>query len=111
LAMSSREERVARNEAVSRDINERIEDAQEEEAPGQFLRIVCECGRDDCERVIAITRREYEEVRSDPVRFAVAHDHVTPDLEREIDRTDRFAVVVKREGTPAEVATEEDPRS
>jgi hypothetical protein len=73
--------------------------------------VVCECGRDDCDRLLAITRSEYEQVRSDPVQFAVVQDHVTGDVERVVFETDRYLVVAKREGTPAKVAIEEDPRT
>jgi hypothetical protein len=108
--MSGREERVARNEATAREINEAIEDAHAE-SPGRQIRMICECGLDECERVIAITVAEYEKVRSDPVRFAVTRDHVIPDVEEVVDRTDRFVVVTKREGIPRDVAIETDPRS
>ena len=109
--MPSREERVAGNEAGAREINEGIEDAHAGAPADRYLRVVCECGRDDCERVIAITMPEYEQVRRDPAQFAVARDHVIADLERVIDQTDRFVVVAKREGKAREVASEEDPRS
>jgi len=73
--------------------------------------MVCECGQDACDRMIAITTAEYERIRSDPRQFAVMRDHVLPDMERVVSQTDRFVVVAKMEGTPAEVALEEDPRS
>ena len=107
--MSSREERVARNEATAREINEAIEEAHEG-SPGRQIRMICECGRDECERVIAITVAEYEKVRTDPVRFAVTRAHVIPDVEEVVDRTDRFVVVTKREGTPMDIAIDTDPR-
>ena len=108
--MSSREERVARNESTAREINEGIERAHQGASPSEHLRVLCECGREDCDRVIAVTLAEYESVRADARRFAVAHDHVLADLEQLVAETDRFAVVAKREGIPAEVAVEEDPR-
>ena len=108
--MSSREERVARNEATTREINEDIERAHQDASPPDHVRILCECGREDCDRVLAVTLAEYESLRADPRRFAVAHGHVIADLEQVVTETDRFAVVAKREGTPAEVAVEEDPR-
>ena len=111
LFMSSREERLARNEAMSREINERLEDANEGQPSDRYLRLVCECGRDFCDRVVAITAAEYEEIRSDPVQFVVVRDHLIPDVERVVVETGRFLIVAKREGTPAEVAVEEDPRS
>ena len=108
--MSSREERVARNESTTRQINEDIEQAQKAMSIPDHVRIVCECGRLECDRVIAITIAEYESVRADPRQFAVARDHVMADVERVVTETDRYAVVAKWEGTPAAVAIEEDPR-
>lgn len=113
--MPGREERVVRNEVIARRINEGIEEAQEEAQEGEpsepFIRVLCECGRDRCDRVIAITVLEYERIRSSPLQFAVLRDHVIGDVERIVEKTDRFVVVVKHEGIPAQVAAEEDPRS
>jgi hypothetical protein len=106
--MSDREERLARNEAAARDINERLEDA---DVSGTYLRMICECGRDFCDRVVAITTAEYEEIRNDPVQFVVVKEHLIAELERVVAETDRFIIVAKREGTPAAVAVDEDPRS
>ena len=66
--------------------------------------------RPDLQRLIAITIAEYERVRGDPRHFAVFREHVVPDVERVVDETERFVVVEKREGLPAEIAEEEDPR-
>lgn len=109
--MESREGRVARNESTSREINEGIQEAHENAEPDQQIRMLCECGHDSCERVIAITMQEYEQVRSDPRRFAVVKEHVIADVEDVVDETDRFLVVMKREGTSADVAEDLDPRS
>ena len=108
--MSEREARIARNEASSREINEGIEDARPS-TPSDYLRMVCECGRPDCSSLIAISIQEYEAVRADPRSFAVHHSHVSPDVEDADRTTERFVVVRKREGTPATIAQEEDPRS
>jgi len=109
--VSDREERVARNEATSREINEGLEQAHEGAPSDRYLRMVCECGLATCDRMIAITTPEYERVRSDPRWFAVLREHVVPDVEVMLEEYDRFVIVVKREGTPAEVAEMEDPRS
>ena len=108
--MSSREERVARNESTTRAINEQIEQAHQAAPIEGHVRVLCECGRLDCDRVIAITLVEYESVRADPRQFAVARDHVMAEVEQVVTETDRYTVVAKREGTPAAVAVEEDPR-
>lgn len=108
--MPSREERVAKNEVVAREINEQIDRAHEEAPADRTIRVLCECGRDECDRILAITPQEYERVRADPRRFAVAHTHVIPDVEVVLWETERFAVIGKRDGRAAEVAVEEDPR-
>jgi hypothetical protein len=109
--VSGRGERVARNEAASRDLNERLEEAHDGEPRDQQIRMFCECGREECDRLVAITIPEYEELRSDSRQFVVVMDHVMGDVERVVSRTDRFVVVAKLEGTPAAVVTEEDPRA
>lgn len=91
-------------------MNEDIEQAHAR-SPDQYFRIICECGRSDCTRVIAIAVPEYETVRSEGRHFAVVSTHVMPDVEDVIRETERFTVVCKREGTPAEIAEEKDPRS
>ena len=50
-------------------------------------------------------------MRADPRQFAVALGHVTAEVERVVAETDRYAVVAKREGIPAAVAIEENPRA
>jgi len=111
VVVGDREERIAKNEAVARDINERIERNHETSSPARLIRMVCECGQATCEQLVSITLAEYEQVRSDPRQFVLARGHVIPDVERIESENDRFVVVRKREGTPAAVAVEEDPRS
>jgi hypothetical protein len=107
--ISEREARVAENEATSRDINDRIEQAHAN-SPDDHFRILCECGRSDCERVIAITVPEYEALRSDARDFEIVTSHVMLDVEDIVRDTERFTVVRKHEGTPAAIAGEKTPR-
>jgi hypothetical protein len=108
--MSSRAERMARNEVASREFNEEIEEIYEGEPPSNRLDIVCECALKMCDRTIDITMAEYRLVRSDPRQFAIVPEHLIGEIERIISENDRFAIVIKREGTPAEIAMEENPR-
>lgn len=110
MQVSSQEEWVARNETTTRQINEQIEQAHRQAPTQGHVRVLCECGRQDCDRLIAMTLAEFESVRADPRQFAVAHDHVLAEVEQVVAQTDRYSVVAKREGTPAAVAVEEDPR-
>ena len=53
---------------------------------------------------ITLTMDEYREVRSQPELFAIAVGHEMPDVEDVVGANDRFNVVRKREGGPAELA-------
>ena len=64
--MSSREERMAKNEAASRETNEQAERAHEVDPPGRRIQISCECALKTCGRTITITVDEYGHVRMDP---------------------------------------------
>lgn len=108
--MTDREARIANNEAIAREINEGIEEALASRSPQGHVRMVCECGMADCELLIAITVSEYEDARRDARRFVLVKDHVIADVELVVSETDRYAVVEKREGTPAEIAEGSDPR-
>ena len=108
--MDLRQERIAKNEAVFREINEAIKQNHESAPSNSFMHIVCECGYETCNSIIGFTKEEYERVRSDPRQFCVLEEDVIEDVEAIVEETDRFAIVVKRPGTPAEVAIRTDPR-
>ena len=61
-------------------------------------------------RAITITVDEYRHVRMDPRQFAVVPEHFIGDIERIVYENDRFAVVAKREGMSADVASDDNPR-
>jgi hypothetical protein len=118
-AMHERLERKARNEALIREVNERIEQVDKAAeaasvAPEEaFFEFLCECGGDEagdigCEEHIQMTIREYEQVRSQNDRFAVCPGHEKKALEWVVARNARFVVVDKR--PMAEPFVEDDPR-
>jgi hypothetical protein len=100
-----------KNEATSRVINEGVEAAYESDPQDAFLFFICECGLEECDRTVRITKAVYERVRSDPRQFVILRDHLTPDVEQVVSDGDTFLIVAKREGTPAEMAIQEDPRT
>ena len=105
----TREQRAAANEAVFREVNERIKDitlTQESERAAAL----CECSDAACTATIDIRLDEYEAVRRHGARFALVADHDDPTIERIVARTDRF-VVVEKIGEGAAIAHERDPRS
>ena len=72
-----RKERLARNEALFREVNERVEEISGR-AGLETIDFICECGDADCTLPLALTGLEYEEVRADPVLFAVVRGQVIP---------------------------------
>ena len=106
--MTSREERVGKNEALFREVNERIREITTYDGDVEFL---CECGDPTCAQPIVMSLDEYEAVRAEPTRFVVVPRHEAPDVETVVEENERFAVIEKRPGLPTEVAVETDPRS
>jgi hypothetical protein len=112
--MSERDERLARNEAIFREINERTRSLQERFGPEDpttaYEEFLCECGDQLCVERVKLTVREYESVREQPTQFVVRPGHSVPRVERVVSEGDRYLVVVKL-GDAAEVAADRDPRS
>ena len=109
--MKHRLERQARNEALIREVNERIESIDKTGGGDEELfDFICECGRGDgCELTsVRLTLAEYEEVRAQDDRFAVYPGHETPELERVVKQTDRYVLVDKVHNAEPFVA--DDPR-
>jgi hypothetical protein len=106
--MGLREDRITRNEVAAREINVRIEDADSRPA-NSFIHILCECGLEDCERVLAISRPVYERVRSDPRQFVILPSHLIAEVEAVVLESDGFLIVAKRGGTPEDLARRTDP--
>ena len=110
--MEERERRVGLNEAVFRQVNERIEGLNEAfGAITETMQVICECGDASCIEQITISVPEYEELRQDPRRFAVVPGHEDEQVERVVERHDDYDVVEKDEGEPARLAERTDPRS
>jgi hypothetical protein len=97
--MDSREERKAANEALLREVNDRIADVAEHFRvlpEDQRLEFRCECGRSGCDTMLSMSVREYEHVRSDNDRFAVAQGHEDDEIERVVERGEGYVIVDKR---------------
>jgi hypothetical protein len=100
----------ARNEALFREVNERIEDVRATLAPDEeLMQFLCECDDTACAEKVSATRTEYEAVRAIATHFIVAQGHEDPDVERVVLRNERF-LVVEKEGRAAQEAEETDPR-
>jgi hypothetical protein len=112
--MSASEERLARNEAIFREINERTRSLQERFGPEDpttaYEEFLCECGDQLCLERVKLTQREYESVRDEPTQFVLRPGHTFRPVERIVLENERYVVVVKLDDA-AEVAADRDPRS
>jgi hypothetical protein len=109
--VDDRARRIGLNEAVFRDVNERIDElAQTFRLQDQPLELVCECGNASCTQQIRVSRSEYEALRSDHALFAIYPGHEAPDVEGVVDKREGYDVVRKRRGEPTRLAEQTDPR-
>ncbi|HEY1368615.1 MAG TPA: hypothetical protein VGF23_15950 [Gaiellaceae bacterium] len=106
--MTEQHERRARNEALFREANERIEEAARA-APADVSLFLCECSDATCAQAIPVPIAAYEAVRAVPTRFVVAPGHVDGGVEHVVERHAEY-VVVEKDGPAADVAVETDPR-
>ena len=100
---------AASNEATIRDVNEGIERGQ---WPGEADRPIgfrCECARLGCNRLVELTVREYEEIRSHPRRFVVLPGHEMTGVETVVATRPGYVIVEKLDQA-GEVAEQSDPR-
>jgi hypothetical protein len=107
-------ERAARNQDRFRGLNERIEPSNAAHSwfDPPYPDWVCECANEECRTPVRLTVAEYESVRADPARFLVApgDEHVIVEIERVIEREERYWVVEKL-GEAAEMSEALDERT
>jgi hypothetical protein len=110
--MSERERRLALNEALFREVNERVEDMTKTfESPTGTLEIFCECGDRACTDRLSVPTDVYEHVRSDPTHFLLRAGHEDTTVEHVIETHDSY-IVVEKDGTDVERVVEQtDPRT
>jgi hypothetical protein len=92
--MSEQEKRLGLNEAMFREINERLE-AQLPTDRNNHLSILCECADPDCTTRIEISPDEYHAARAKPRQFILVPGHELVEIEEVVRRTERFELVRK----------------
>jgi hypothetical protein len=107
--MDERTERLARNESLFREVNERVEQLNEE-LGGRSGEFICECSRIDCSELIELTLGEYERARSGGRSFVLFPGHELPELERVVEENEQF-MIVEKVGAAGAVADATDPRA
>jgi hypothetical protein len=99
------ERAIGRNEALFREVNERIREITAGQGIPLDERVLfqCECGRLECHEQIELSLAEYETVRARPHHFVVRPGHEIDSVESIVSRNDRYLVVAKH-GEAAEAA-------
>ena len=105
-------DRIAKNEALFRDVNERVKevDRSQNSSTAETWDFLCECGNSTCLERVSLTVDEYEQVRSDPTLFVIVPGHERPEVEAVIQKHDAYYVIEKRPGEEA-IARATDPRA
>jgi hypothetical protein len=109
--MEERERRLGLNEAMFREVNERVEDVNKAfgAITGQFD-IFCECGDTTCIERLSVPMSDYERVRSESTHFLLHLGHEDPTVERVIEHHEGYVIVEKEGVDVEEVAEATDPR-
>jgi hypothetical protein len=104
-------EQVARNDAIYREANERIESAAEEYEVAGPIPFICECADPKCRDVVLLTMPEYEEIRANPTHFVnlPGHERLAADHVETVRRAPGY-LVVEKVGRAGEIVQELDPR-
>jgi hypothetical protein len=112
--VDEREKRIAENEALFRQVNERASELNEQwdehGALGSQFSILCECADAGCVASISLKRGEYEALRAHGARFAVLSGHQLPDVERVVGTHEAF-LVIEKVGSPKGFVATLDPRA
>lgn len=98
------EQRAARNEALFREVNEKIAWLEQRHgitAPEPVF--ICECADDSCTEHLSVDPETYKRVRTHPRRFLVLPGHVHPELERVVETHPDY-LIVEKTGAAGEVA-------
>lgn len=103
-------ERRALNEALFRDVNERIAESAER-FDADRTEFVCECSDPNCTARVTVTLAEYEEVRAQPTKFLLVPGHEQSDIEEVVADRGRFRIVEKIQAAVRRTVIRLDPRA
>ena len=108
--MDEHASRIARTEALFRDVNERIaETTHRFDSPD--AEFVCECADPKCTDRVHATLDDYEHARADGARFLLSPGHEDTRVERVVRSRGRYRIVEKFEHSIAAVVRRLDPRA
>ena len=106
--MEERTRRVAENEALFRQVNEKV--VGSDRRPDETFEVVCECADAECMEHLRVTTEVYERARRQPTDFLLKPGHAKPEFEIVIEGHEEYEVV-RKTGAAASVARQLDQRS
>jgi hypothetical protein len=101
--------RIAHNEGVFREINERIKQGRWPGESDTTIAFRCECAALGCNELVNLAPAAYEHVRADPRHFLVVAGHEVDGAEVVVERHPTH-IVVEKIGIAGAVAEQSDPR-
>jgi hypothetical protein len=109
--MDPRERRLAENESLFREVNERVEAIASRHGDDDHVyEFYCECANTDCTMHVPATLAAYEAVRENGRRFLIVPEHALPEIETVVERHEEWWVIEKF-GDGGAFAERLDPRS
>jgi hypothetical protein len=103
--MSESLDRLASNQALFREVNDRIVAMAPSDDAVAFL---CECSDTECVSTAALSFDEYRRIRSNPAWFIVRPGHEVLAIERVISEADGYAIVERMVGREFAKKTDSD---
>jgi hypothetical protein len=103
-------DRIAKTEALFRDVNERIAEASEK-FDADEAEFMCECSDPGCAERLEVSLDEYEQVRQNATTFLLDPDHVRPEVERIVEHRRGYAIVKKVDQAVARIVQQLNPRT
>jgi hypothetical protein len=96
MRMAVRDQKLAENQRLFRNANERlVERVDEFSSEGASVPFLCECADADCLGRVDLTLSRYREVRSENDRYVILPEHPMVKSERVVEDNGHFHVVRK----------------
>jgi hypothetical protein len=118
MAQSPKHKKLAENEVIFRNANERVasdllEIEHKAKEEGDFdlmydkeviLQFYCECSDELCKQRIKLSPHEYAKVHKNSSQFIMLPGHSTPEIERVVMKRKKYIVAEKFMTPPSEVS-------
>jgi len=108
--MDENASRIAKTEALFRDVNERIAEAAQR-FDSDEAEFVCECADAECTDRVSAPLEDYERARADGARFLLLSGHEDTRVERVVRAKRGYSIVEKFERSIAAMVRRLNPRA